>query len=49
MVKQFAPSPLGRIATREEVANVVVFLSSCAASFVNGQNLRVDGGALDIT
>jgi len=49
IVKQFAPSPLGRIATSEEVANVVTFLSSTAASFVNGQNLRVDGGALDIT
>ncbi|MBV1905017.1 MAG: SDR family oxidoreductase [Pseudomonadales bacterium] len=45
---KYYPNPVGRIATREEVANVVVFLCSQSASFVNGQNIRVDGGALDI-
>jgi len=43
-----ADNPLGRISTREEVADLVVFLSSNRASFINGQNIRIDGGALDI-
>ena len=48
IVKHFAPNPVGRIATRQEVADIVVFLCSQNASFVNGQNIRVDGGALGI-
>lgn len=48
IVKEYAPNPVGRIATREEVADVVLFLCSTRASFINGQNIRVDGGALGI-
>ena len=47
ITKSYFPNPLGRIATRREVSNVVLFLSSEQASFVNGQNIRVDGGAVD--
>lgn len=47
ITENYFPNPLGRIATRREVSNVVLFLSSELASFVNGQNIRVDGGAVD--
>ena len=35
---------LGRMGTPEEVANVILFLCSDAASFVTGQAINVDGG-----
>ena len=36
--------PLGRLGTPEEVAQVIVFLSSEKASFVNGACVAIDGG-----
>jgi 3-oxoacyl-[acyl-carrier protein] reductase len=36
--------PLGRYGTSEEVANVVLFLCSDEASYVNGVSIEVDGG-----
>lgn len=38
-------NPMGRMGTPEEIANVVVFLSSPRASFVSGANVVVDGTA----
>lgn len=36
--------PMGRYGTVEEISNVVAFLLSDAASYVTGQNIKVDGG-----
>lgn len=38
--------PLGRVGTAEEVASAVAFLASDQASYITGQCLYVDGGAL---
>lgn len=37
-------TPLGRMGTAEDVANVVLFLASNEAAFITGQVLTVDGG-----
>ncbi len=43
--RQFeSDTPLGRMATVEEIAGPAVFLLSDAASFVTGVDLLVDGG-----
>jgi NAD(P)-dependent dehydrogenase (short-subunit alcohol dehydrogenase family) len=38
--------PLGRVATPHEVGEVVAFLAGPRASFVTGEDVRVDGGLL---
>jgi NAD(P)-dependent dehydrogenase (short-subunit alcohol dehydrogenase family) len=42
------PNPLGRLARREEVADLVCFLAGERAGFIHGQNIRIDGGAVDL-
>jgi 3-oxoacyl-[acyl-carrier protein] reductase len=46
IVAEDFPNPCGRLATRAEVADLVVFLCSDSAGFINGQNIRIDGGAI---
>jgi 3-oxoacyl-[acyl-carrier protein] reductase len=41
-----ASIPLGRLGKPEDVANAVVFLASEEASFITGEILDVNGGAL---
>jgi NAD(P)-dependent dehydrogenase (short-subunit alcohol dehydrogenase family) len=38
-------SPLNRMGSAQEVAGVIVFLASDAASFINGAEIPIDGGA----
>ncbi|MEH6550756.1 MAG: SDR family oxidoreductase [Pseudomonadales bacterium] len=40
------PNPCGRIADMQEVADLVAFICSDKAGFINGQNIRIDGGAV---
>jgi len=46
IVQHDFPNPCGRLASRQEVADLVVYLASPRAGFINGQNIRVDGGAV---
>jgi len=42
--RRAAAIPVGRIGTPEDMAQVVLFLASDRAGFVNGQEIIVDGG-----
>jgi 3-oxoacyl-[acyl-carrier protein] reductase len=48
LAKVGAGRPLGRLATPEEIANVIVFLCSDRASYVTGAAWSVDGGTVPI-
>lgn len=40
--------PLGRLATPEDISNVVLFLSSDLNTYITGQNIIVDGGYVNV-
>ena len=47
MIQNFVKMiPLGRVGTAQECANVIAFLASDAASYVNGERIEVNGGQL---
>ncbi len=48
LAKVGAGRPLGRLATPEEIASVIVFLASERASYVTGAAWSVDGGTVPI-
>jgi NAD(P)-dependent dehydrogenase (short-subunit alcohol dehydrogenase family) len=45
-VRNIVPNPSGRIGRVHDIATMVVYLASPLAGFVNGANIRVDGGAV---
>jgi enoyl-[acyl-carrier-protein] reductase (NADH) len=46
LASRSAGVPLGRMATSDDVTQVVLFLLSKAASFITGEAINVDGGVL---
>jgi NAD(P)-dependent dehydrogenase (short-subunit alcohol dehydrogenase family) len=46
IVREYAPNPSGRIGRVEDMANAVTFVCSPLAGYINGSNLRVDGGTI---
>jgi len=44
LMEESKESPLGRICTKEEVADLVAFLASDRSSFITGDIIKIDGG-----
>ncbi|GAA0549261.1 short-chain dehydrogenase [Streptomyces violaceusniger] len=48
VVAEYAPNPTGRLGTAADIAAAVAFLVSPLAGYINGINLRVDGGIASV-
>lgn len=44
--QEFLPIPAGRFGTPEDVGNLVTYLASPLADYINGANYRIDGGSV---
>lgn len=44
--KVIASTPAGRLATNEDIADVIVFLCSDAARYIHGQSIEINGGVM---
>ena len=47
ILREFMQNPAGIVGEPEDVGNLVAFLASDRARYVNGTNVRIDGGAAD--
>jgi len=45
IVKEILPNSVGRVGRIDDIATLVAFVASPLAGFINGANLRVDGGS----
>jgi len=45
VLREILYNPVGRLGRAEDVANLVAYLTSPLADYINGANFRVDGGS----
>jgi NAD(P)-dependent dehydrogenase (short-subunit alcohol dehydrogenase family) len=45
VITELLPNPTGRLGTTTDVGNVVAFLASPLAGYINGADVRIDGGS----
>jgi len=48
VTQEYAPNPTGRLGTPHDIAHAVTFLASPLTGYINGINLRIDGGLTNV-
>ncbi|GAA1890414.1 SDR family oxidoreductase [Actinomadura bangladeshensis] len=48
ILAEYAPNPSGRLGTEDDIAAAAAFLASPLAGYINGIDLRVDGGITSV-